>query len=415
MRHLTFLLTSCLAGGCVLFDAFDGDYGPRDQADPSPGGSEGSGGETASTTGGAGGGSSSTGTGGEGGELTCVDTCASGRCEGELCVPWAQSFGGTGMSNARHVTTADDGGVIVAGDFDGSLTIGATTLWSKGDRDAFVAAFSRQGDFLWARSFGGSWYDEVTGIDTGPGGAIYLTLRCQDVDFPPLGHYGLAGGEDICVAKLDGMGVPQWAQSFGSPMWEQTWGLATTSEGVFIAGELDTSLTIGNTTLTAPTKGGFVARLALDTGIPIWARSVDSPNWISVQGIAAAPNGHVDVVGTYTTSVTVGGITLYDEDGWQDIYVARLSPTNGNAQWAKRLRTVNSNGAYGWPRGIASRDDATLVVGAFDGSWDFGGGPVTSSGTQGAVVALGDGGSFAWQRALSGSGFSELTSVTTSP
>jgi hypothetical protein len=137
---------------------------------------------------------------------------------------WARNVGGTsGDKYGRDVAVGSDGNVYVTGSFSGSADFdpgpGTYNLSSRGNYDAFVLKLNSTGDFVWARSMGGTGYDYSLGIAVAPDHSVYTTGSFEGTaDFDPgPGAYNItsAGGADPFVSKLDAAGDFAWAVSLG--------------------------------------------------------------------------------------------------------------------------------------------------------------------------------------------------------
>ena len=80
---------------------------------------------------------------------------------------WAKSIGGTGMDEGRSIFADDLGNVYTTGFFMGTADfdpgVGISNLTSSGEEDIFILKLDPAGNFLWAKSIGGSFEDK--GID----------------------------------------------------------------------------------------------------------------------------------------------------------------------------------------------------------------------------------------------------------
>jgi len=79
---------------------------------------------------------------------------------------WAKSAGGTGPDYPNSLVVAASGNVYIGGIFDSpSLTFGTTTLSNTGSHietdDIFLAKYATNGSVLWAKSVGGTDYEEA--------------------------------------------------------------------------------------------------------------------------------------------------------------------------------------------------------------------------------------------------------------
>ncbi len=84
---------------------------------------------------------------------------------------WAKSAGGLGTDYGQGIKTLSDNSIVVTGDFSDSATFGSgeinqTVLTSVGLEDIFIARYNPNGTLAWAKSAGGSAFDEGFGITT---------------------------------------------------------------------------------------------------------------------------------------------------------------------------------------------------------------------------------------------------------
>jgi hypothetical protein len=126
---------------------------------------------------------------------------------------WAK---GMGYSTAEAVSLKlgaggkvyTTGGYYGVADFDPGA--GVFNLTSAGANDIFVSALDVSGNFVWAKSMGGTNNDESFGLATDPAGNVYTTGRFRgtvDLDPGPASFSLTAfANDDIFVSKLDAQG-----------------------------------------------------------------------------------------------------------------------------------------------------------------------------------------------------------------
>jgi hypothetical protein len=132
-------------------------------------------------------------------------------------VLWAKSIEGTQSEYARSVAVDASGNAYLTGDFScPTLTIGSSTLTNAGEYDFFLAKYDSNGNVLWAKSAGGTAYDNATCVTADASGNIYVaghfyspTLICGSFALTSEGH------RDIFLAKYDSNGEVIWATSAG--------------------------------------------------------------------------------------------------------------------------------------------------------------------------------------------------------
>jgi len=137
---------------------------------------------------------------------------------------WAKSFGSEEGADAAYSLSIDaSGNVYTTGWFYGTVDFnpgaGTHSLTSVGAKDVFVQKLDASGNFVWAKSFGGTDGDAGLFLSIDASGNIYTTGSFSGtVDFDPgTGTYNLtsAGHNDVFIQKLDASGNFVWAKSFG--------------------------------------------------------------------------------------------------------------------------------------------------------------------------------------------------------
>ena len=123
---------------------------------------------------------------------------------------WVKSMGGPSTDEGYSIATDVLGNVYAAGRFKGTADFdpGEETfnLSSNGQNDVFMAKLNGSGDFVWAKSIGGSDHDTGYSIATDANGNVYVTgyyIGTVDLD-PGEGILNLIsnGAADIFVQKF---------------------------------------------------------------------------------------------------------------------------------------------------------------------------------------------------------------------
>jgi hypothetical protein len=137
---------------------------------------------------------------------------------------WAKQIGGPGTDASTGMTTDASGNIYITGEHSGTMDFdpGAATytLNPTGTYDIFVSKLDASGNFVFAKSFGGTGYTESADITLDATGNIYTTGYFDGtIDFDPgVGTTSLSplGTYDAFISKLDATGNFVWAKSIGS-------------------------------------------------------------------------------------------------------------------------------------------------------------------------------------------------------
>ena len=231
---------------------------------------------------------------------------------------WAISMGGTGSDSGSDVQLDSTGHLFVAGRFsmnaDFDPTAATTSLTSLGGSDAFVACYDTDGQFVWARQFGGTLSDAATALATDSAGNVIVTgYFSGTVDFDPgagIFNQVSAGDNDIFVAKLATAGSLVWARRYGSTGTDQGLDVTLDHTGRIIVGgsysgtvDFDPGPGTQNLSASALTDG-FVLSVTAN-GATNWARGFGGSNADATNGVAVDSSNNVVAVGIYNGDISI--------------------------------------------------------------------------------------------------------------
>ncbi len=133
-------------------------------------------------------------------------------------------FGGSGEDFGLETCVDSSGNIIIVGYTTSTQNIatqGAHQTTLKGDRDAFIAKFDKDGELLWATYFGGNDYENGHSVSVDKDGYIVLTGWTKSkFELATQGayQYFFGGGEfDSYIARFTPSGNLLWATYYGGP------------------------------------------------------------------------------------------------------------------------------------------------------------------------------------------------------
>ncbi|MEO0179772.1 MAG: hypothetical protein ABIM74_10385 [candidate division WOR-3 bacterium] len=329
---------------------------------------------------------------------------------------FAKAFGGTNPDIAHSILQTSDGGYAVAG---------RTESFGAGGYDFLVLKLNPDGSLDWARTFGGTNWDQAFSIiQTSDGG--YAVAGCT-------ASFG-AGGSDFLVLKLNSDGSLAWARTFGGTSSENAWSITQTSDGGYaVAG--------GTWSFSAGGYDFLVLKLNSD-GSLAWARTYGGLDGDHAYSIIQTSDGGYAVAG-YTYSFGSGDedflILKLNPDGslawartfggtdYDDVYsiiqtsdrgyaVAGGTRSFGIGYWDCFVLKLNPDGSLVWVKrfGGTDVDIASSIIQTSDGGYavvgwtkNFGAGDVDL-----LVLKLNPDGSLAWARTFGGTSGDDAWSIT---
>jgi len=141
---------------------------------------------------------------------------------------WVQAWGGVDQSiwdEGHGLAIENPQEIFVTGVFRGTIDFnpgsGIDNQPGFNEKDAFLSKFDGNGNYIWAKTWGGGIWDEGNGLDLDYNNDVYITgyYGYVDCDFDPGPGYvpgAYIGGEDVYLLKLDNNGNFVWVKNWGS-------------------------------------------------------------------------------------------------------------------------------------------------------------------------------------------------------
>lgn len=278
---------------------------------------------------------------------------------------WAQQIEANNSGVASNVITLDtNNNILIAGFFGSEITFGvgtaAQTTYAApaGNRDAFFAKYDEDGNFQWAKVFGGENDDAPggAGLKTDSSNNIYLTGAVN-------GNVTFGEGEvnettlltqslDIFLAKYDSNGSLQWVVKAGGENPDGAKNLDIDDAGnIYITGNFFYTCTFAEslpeeTFLSGVNESAFIAKYNLN-GVLQWAKSPFLQTGPDI-------SGDIKVVGSDRLVYT--GAYAWDSDLTECVSVEAFSDDeiitilfdlSGNYVWHSTIKSI------GGDRGVA--------------------------------------------------------------
>jgi hypothetical protein len=266
-------------------------------------------------------------------------------------VIWAKGGGGNGSDIGKSISVDDQGNCYVIGDYDNNFIIGDTTLSSRGMfySDVFIAKYNTDGDFIWARSVGGSAIDKGQTISVDKIGNVYVFGSFEVVayfDNPSLTITGTTVDADVFIAKLDANGTFLWARNAGGERAEFAGGMAVDKDGnVVITGGYTRNPIFGSFSFSNNelfVEGVFISKLN-SSGDFLWVKLVSGSS--RGQDVAVNNMGEVLVTGRFFDFITFDN-TVLPRFGKDDIFISKLN-SSGDFLWVRSAGGTGDDESFG--------------------------------------------------------------------
>lgn len=322
------------------------------------------------------------------------------------------------------------GNLYITGSFGGTADfnpgVGIFNMTSAGNFDAFVCKLDNNGNFIWAKQFGGptpllsnTFGDKGFSIATDNTGNVY-TLGIFDgtVDFDPgPGVFNLTKSgssfNDVFILKLDSFGNFLWAKQIGGVNDDMGYSISTDSFGnVYSIGlfkgtvDFDPSPSSFNMISSGGSSDIFVSKLD-GLGNFLWAKRLGNNNDEIGSDLALDMDGNIYIIGSFAGTMDFDpSTTNFNMTSWSgssDIFVSKLT-ADGDFLWAKPFGSTSNE----TPSSITLDNNGNLyITGSFGGTVDFDPGAaifnMSSTGGQLFVSKLDSVGNFLFAKQLAAS------------
>ena len=343
----------------------------------------------------------------------------------QVQLDWAQILGQTNSSTSHSKTMAIDmsDNIYITGRYYGTLDFdpgpGVFNMTSSGvDLNSFIQKFDAEGNFIWAKSIGGTADVTPHSITTDNMGNLLLTgLFDGIIDLDPGSttfNINTNGSDDIFILKLDSGGNFIWANSFGSTLPEENTSIITDNFGnIYVSGgyrgTVDFNPGAGVFNMTSNGQiDVFILKLDIN-GSFMWSKSIGSTKFDTFNSITCNSSGSVYITGSFLGTVDFdpgsGTFNLVNNSqiSSSDAFILKLS-ANGDFVWAK----ANGDASTIFSKSIAVDNFGGLYVyGTYYQTIDFnpnvGSFMLTSNGAYDTYIQkLDTNGNFIWAKSIGG-------------
>jgi hypothetical protein len=309
---------------------------------------------------------------------------------------WARTWpttavnpGGYTFSNVAGLTVDGSGNIYAAGgfneecDFDPGPGTDIHTAEGNIGADAYLTKFDNNGNFKWARTWGGTNHDHAGGLAVDPSDNVIVSgyFSSDVVDFDPgpgEDIHSLVGGSDCFVSKFSPSGQFAWAQTWGGPPSDSideeiAYGAATDSLGsIYVGGRIHKSCDFDPGPGVDLQEGSMFMSKFDPNGVYQWARVWGYPGGSdTVYSVRSDGNDDLYLTGFYyhDTDFDPGpGTDIHSSDG-QNAFLSKFD-SSGIFKWA---RTWGED-TYAHSCAVDPNGDV-FVTGDFGGGGDFDPGP----------------------------------------
>ncbi len=298
---------------------------------------------------------------------------------------------------------------------------GTYNLTSLGGFDVFVSKMDPSGNLVWARTFGGSKYEQGFGIAVDLSGNVYTTGRfVGTTDFDPgAATYKLTatgtGYANAFISKLNSNGDFVWAVALGGTQEDVGESIAVDASGnVHVIGTFSYTVDFDPGASTFSLSGNaaqiFILKLNTNAGF-IWAKAITGTYQTYPKAISLDAAGNVYTTGSWYASTMdfdpgPGVYTLTPNSTSTDMFISKLD-INGGFVWAKAIGNQYTESGEDIE---LDNSGNILLTGIYVASVDFDPGAGVSNMTSAEptgdifILKLANDGTYLWSKTMGGVG-----------
>lgn len=279
---------------------------------------------------------------------------------------WQKSYGGNGVDLLLSVRITSDGGFILAGISNSSVS-GDKKEASKGQEDFWIIKLDANGQEIWQRTIGGSGQEKLLSItQTKDGGYVLGGSSSSDKSEADekgvVDKYGKKensrGNLDYWVVKLDSKGEIEWDKTIGGKYVDELKSIEQTKDGGFILGGYSNSPESGDKSQKSFGLGDYwIVKLDKEGAIE-WQETMGGDKDDNLFALTQTNDGGF-IAGGNSNSGTSNSKTKSNRNG-TDFWVVKLNES-GSILWQE---TYNY-GKLDVLTSIVENPDGTFLIGGY--------------------------------------------------
>jgi hypothetical protein len=301
---------------------------------------------------------------------------------------WAKGIGSVGGDRGLGIELDSQGNVFVTGlyrnqaDFNPDVNA-VYNMSPVGVQDGFILKLDNDGNFMWAKTFGGTQVDGCWGMDIDASDNVVVCgffSSATDFDPSPTSTFILSpsGYTDIFVCKLTNAGNFIRACKMGGANYDNAFGMTIdNSDNIITIGRFAGSCDFnpGANTYARTSAGGedvFISKLDSACNF-LWAATIGSTGDDYATDVTTDSLNNVYTTGYFVNTAdfdpTLGGGNIHNitSAGAKDAFISKLD-SNGLFVWAKTFGSTTDDGAMGI---FVKPSGKILCTGYFTGTVDF--------------------------------------------
>jgi len=321
---------------------------------------------------------------------------------------WQNTIGGNGYEYIYAIQQTVDGGYILGGSSDSNIS-GDKTENCLGDLDYWVVKLDATGVIQWQNTIGGSDYDALSALQQTADGGYILGGSSKSIISGDKTENNL-GEEDYWVVKLNSTGAIQWQNTIGANKFDVLTSLQQSADGGYILGGYSASDISDDKTENSMGEDDYWVLKLDSTGAIQWQNTIGGNAIDELKSLQQTADGGY-ILGGNSNSTISGDKTEGHLGGYSDYWVVKLNAT-GAIQWQNTI----GGDLHDFFSTVQQSADGGYILGGISDSNISGDKTEDSNGSADYwVVKLDSIGVVQWQNSIGGSEYDGLSSLQQVP
>ena len=255
---------------------------------------------------------------------------------------WVKSFGGLNNEEFNSIIETSEGDLIVVGRSNST----DSGFVNKGDYDAIIVKYDKDGNQQWVKSFGGSGSEKFESVTETSDGGIVIVGNSSSSD----AGFDYKGGNDAIMVKYNKDGNQEWIKSFGGSKSDCFYSIIETSDKSLVV--VGSSVSKDTEFINKGNNDAIIIKYDKD-GNQEWIKSFGGTNHDYFYSVIETFSKDLITVG-YSLSIDAEFINKGDTDAIMIKY-----NKDGNQEWIKSFGGTN----HDYFKSIIETDDNFVAVG----------------------------------------------------
>lgn len=277
---------------------------------------------------------------------------------------WHRIYQDKNFADSQTLTTDADNNIVFSGRFK-NIAFDDSILTSNGQVDIFLTKINRNGDFIWTRKIGGNDDDSPSVVLINSKGEIILSGEIQNkITFD---NQTIEANEydDVFVSKFTKNGELIWVKSFGGGHFDRVWDMAIDDlDNIYLTGDFIDSIYVeGNIILPEPNShsNAYLVKYSSDSNL-IWFKKFKSKGSNLGQSIAIDKKGNCYLAGYFYNEIKLGKYILENNLREGKGFIAKI---NKKGKVRKAFKLPGEGMTEIWEMRYSKIDNKLVGVGRF--------------------------------------------------